>query len=82
MYQNFIKSYINKLQIEDIYYFCKKEGIKTNDKDINLIFKYIKTYQENLIKDPLFYINDIKDKISPYSYNEILKLYNKYKKLV
>lgn len=81
MYQSFIKNYINKLKIEDIYSFCIKEGITPNDKDIEVVYRYIKTYQEKLLSDPLFYINDIKNKISSYSYNEVLRLYSKYKKL-
>lgn len=81
MYQSFIKNYINKLKIEDIYNFCIKEGITPNDKDIEVVYRYIKTYQEKLLSDPLFYINDIKNKISSYSYNEVLRLYSKYKKL-
>ncbi len=82
MYQNFIKNYIRQLKIDDIYRFCEKENIKAKEADIEVVYNYLKMFNDSIVKDPLFHLEEIKNKVSPEGYKIILKLYDKYKKLV
>lgn len=82
MYQNFIKNYIRQLKIDDIYRFCEKENICAKETDIEVVYNYLKMFNDSIVNDPLFHLEEIKNKVSPEGYKIILKLYDKYKKLV
>ena len=82
MYLNIIKSYINKLSINDIYNYCKKENINISENDANVIYNYIKTYNVDILKNPLFYLEDIKGKIDDDVYFYLINFYDKNKKKI
>lgn len=82
MYLAIIKNYINKLSINDIYNYCKGENINIKEEDAETIFKYIKTYNINILKDPKYYLNDIKNKVNDDIYNYLINFYEKNKKKI
>ena len=82
MYKNLIIGYINKLTKNDIYNFKEKNNLNITDKDIDIIYLYIKKYKNEFFDNPNKYIAMIKNEVTPNCYKEILKYYDKYKKSI
>ncbi len=74
-----IKSYIDKLSINDINNFLLKESISINSNDINIIYMYIKNNFDEIIKDEEKVLNRIKNDVNKDTYDKVLYLYDKYK---
>lgn len=80
MYELIIKNYINKLTIDDILNYAKKENIKVSLNEASIIYKYIKEYHDVFLNgnpDTLFI--ELKSKLSYEVYDKCVNLYNKYK---
>ena len=83
MKKDLIKNYINKLTIEDIIKYLKKEMVPATKEEINLIYTTIKTkYDEILESDFLNYIKKYQTKFNKTLYNKIIEKYNEYKKFI
>ena len=74
-----IYEYINRLRREDIVKFCNIKNITVCDSDIDVVYSYIKNDYKRFFKNPLDVLYEIKDKVSSNTFNEIIKLYDKYK---
>ena len=74
-----IYQYINRLGKEDIVRYCNIHGIMVNEYDLDIVYYYIKNEYKRFFNDPLGVLNEVKYKVSDYTYNEIMKLYDKYK---
>lgn len=84
MIQKIINDYIKKLNIKDINDYLIKQNINLNDKELHILYKHIKEDWYTFIyenQDPI--LNDLKNNISPNSFNKLYNLYieqiNKYK---
>ncbi len=78
-----IKEYVRKLTEEDIEKYALSKGIKINDEEIKVIFMYIKNYWKEFYKgDPKDLFLELEEKLNKETYNEIVKIYNKYKNKV
>ena len=75
----FIYEYINRLRREDIVKFCSIKGLSVSDNDIDIVYKYIKNDYKRFFNNPMEVLNEVKSKVSNNTFNEIMKLYNKYK---
>ena len=83
MYEKLIKECVLKLTEEDILKFAKKKGITITDEEIKTIYMYIKNYWKEFYKgDPTDLFLELKEKLSKDVYDEILNLYNEYKKKI
>ena len=60
----FIYEYINKLSLDDINKFSLNQGITLSNKELNIIYDYIKNRYKDIFNDPIKIINEIKDKVS------------------
>ena len=74
-----IYEYINRLNREDIVKFCNIKNIIVNDSDIDIVYSYIKNDYKRFFKNPLDILYEIKNKVSDNTFDEIIKLYDKYK---
>ena len=74
-----IYQYINRLGKEDIVRYCNNHGIMVNEYDLDIVYYYVKNDYKRFFNDPIDVLNEVKNKVSDYTYNEIIKLYNKYK---
>ena len=74
-----IYEYINRLRREDIVKFCNIKNITVSDSDIDVVYSYIKNDYKSFFKNPLDILYEIKDKVSSNTFDEIIKLYDKYK---
>ncbi len=80
MYDKLIENYVNKLSKNDILYFCNKENINISNKDLDIIYIYIKKYWKIVLKkDPSNIFNELKNLLENNTYNKLIELYNKYK---
>ena len=78
-----LKSYVNKLSINDIKLFCDKNNLMLDNYELNIIYNYIKKNYINIINDENKTLSDAKELLSNSSYEKIKELYliyrNKYK---
>ena len=75
----FIYEYINRLRRDDIVKFCNIKGISASDSEIDTVYSYIKNDYKRFFNDPMDVLNEIKSKVSNNTFNEMMKLYDKYK---
>ncbi len=80
MMEKIINSYINKLTKNDIIYFASSNNIKLNETEIDVIYNTIKKDWRVLLHNPNQVFTDIKTKVSPNTYNNIIYFYDLYKK--
>ena len=65
---------------EDVNNFALKQGIILEEKELDIIFTYIKdNYKTILYGNPKDILLEIKDKVKPLTYNKIENLYIKFK---
>ena len=74
-----VYEYINRLRREDIVKFCNIKNINISDKEIDIVYKYIKNDYKRFFNNPMEVINEVKSKVSDNTFSEIMKLYDKYK---
>lgn len=76
-----IQKYINKLTKQDIINYINKQNITLPKEEIDIIYHYIKNrHNEFLNGNEIKILNEIKTKVSPKTYQIIIKYYNFYKK--
>ena len=77
-----IYKYISKLNKEDIVNYCNMHGINVNNDDLDIVYGYIKNEYKRFFDNPNGVLNEVKSKVSDYTYNEIMRLYEKYKNFI
>ncbi len=78
-----ISEYIRRLTKKDIINYTQKEGINLTEKELDIIYNHIKNdYKEFLTKNPIPILNQLKEEVTPKTYNKVLELYDKYYKLI
>jgi len=82
MYKDLIKSYIEKLKKEDIIKFIENNNYVVSNKEIDVIYFYIKNYYNDFLEDKQEIWNRLKNDISEPVFIEIKKLFDKYKKYI
>ena len=74
-----IKEYINKLTEEEIKTFLNKKGINPNNEEIKVLYLYAKNYYQVFYKgNPTELLIELKEKLTPTTYNSLLLLYKEY----
>lgn len=79
MNKYFIYEYISRIKKEDIINYSMRLGIKLNNNDLEIIYYYLKNEYRRFFDNPQEIFEEIKEKISNYTYNVLVDLYNKYK---
>ena len=80
MYEVLINSYVNKLSLNDINNFANKNNIILKNGEDKIIYDFIKNNWKEVYKgDTLKELYKIREKVSNDTFNEIIKLYEKYK---
>lgn len=80
MYDKFIKNYVDKMTLNDIFSFAEKENFKISKNDAEIVLSYIKKYWLTVYKgDPTNIFFELKLKLEESTYKKIIELYNKYK---
>ena len=80
MFSKIIENYIKNITKNDILNYSKKEEIRLNDEELDLIYNIIKKdYKILLYGDSTNIFNKLKNRINPTSYNKIKQLFDFYK---
>ena len=77
-----IERYIEKIKKEDIYNYSSKEGIILNNKELDTIYTYLKTYYKTFLRNKdtrLNILNELKSKLSIKVSKKLDELYYLYK---
>jgi len=75
-----ISEYVKRLKTEDITKFALSKGVTLTEYETNVIYEYIKNYYKTFIYgNPKGYLEEIKQKVEPLTYNKIITLYQEYK---
>ena len=77
-----IYQYINRLRKEDIVRYCNSHDIFVDNTDLDVVYHYIKNEYKRFFNDQVGVLNEIKGKVSDYTYGEIMKMYDKYKYMI
>ncbi|HPF82774.1 MAG TPA: hypothetical protein PLV83_01195 [Bacilli bacterium] len=77
---NIIKKYADRININDIDVFAKKNNIVLNSKELNIIYENLHNNLDLILNDSDQVFNKIKKDIREDNYNKIYELFNKYKK--
>lgn len=75
-----IQKYINKLTKQDIINYSSNEKISLSQKEIDIIYEYIKTrYLDFLSGNQDIILKELKSKLNSKTYQKIEELYQQYK---
>lgn len=75
-----LKNYINKISIDNINSFALKNGANLSDKELKLIYKYVKNDWETIIfGNPSQIFDDLKENLTAKNYQIATNLFTSYK---
>lgn len=79
MNKQFIINYIKQVKKEDIAFFALNQGLNVSNKELDLIYYYIKNEYERFFNNPKEIFEEVYDKLAPDNYQKLIYLYNKYR---
>lgn len=80
MIEKLIIQYIDRMTLNDIDEFAKKNGIVLSHDEIDLIYYHIKTNWRTIVYgNPKPILNDLKSKVDDLTYQKIENLYAHFK---
>lgn len=79
MNKQFIINYIKQVKKEDIASFALNQGLNVSNKELDLIYYYIKNEYERFFNNPKEIFEEVYDKLEPDNYQKLINLYNKYR---
>ena len=80
MYEVVIKEYLKKLSLKDINDLASKNNMPLKSGEDKVIYSFIMDYWREAYKgDANKAFSNLKGKISEYTYNNIIKMYNELK---
>ena len=75
-----IQAYINKLTKQDIINYLKTQKINISEKELDIIYNYLKTKTKEFLKGNREQIlKELQQKLSTKTYKIIEEYYNSYK---
>lgn len=80
MYKSFIAMYIRNLSLEDVKNYVSFNYQDVSDKEISVIYRYIKNRWEEIYDENPVVLEDLKKEVSPATYQKILELLERVKK--
>lgn len=80
--KNIIKNYINNLTLDEVKAFIEKSHYDICDDDAKIIFYYIKHYPDEILDDKKEIFEMFKKEVSDSTYQTVMKLCDKYKKML
>ena len=77
--KSLIKNYIDLLNIDKLKEFALKNNINLTDSELNYLLNLVKNNYEDILKDDIKYLEDVKNNINPTEFIKIKQLYLYYK---
>lgn len=82
MYKTLIKNYVDNLKKENIIKFIGNNNYQVDDKEIDIIYFYIKNYWEDIYDNKDEVWSRLKNDVSESTYKKIVNLFNDYSKYI
>ena len=79
IYKELVRGYINKLTTKDIEGFAKKNNISYTNDELLVVYQFIKYNYNELLDENIKVFEEIRNKVSPTLYKQLLNLYIEYK---
>lgn len=80
MYEALIQGYLKRLSLNDINNFANKNNIPLKPGEDKIIYEFIMKYWKEVYKgDANKVFNELKNHLSPNTFNNIMMLYNQFK---
>ena len=79
IYQELVKKYIGQLSPKDLEDFATKNDISYTKDELIIVYQFIKYHYQDLLDENIKVFEEIRDKISPNLYKQLLNLYIEYK---
>lgn len=71
-----VQEYINRLTLDDIDNFARREGISVNNEEKQIIYTYLKEHWRTILYgNPRGLLEELKGKLSPDTYSKVELLY-------
>ena len=81
--EKMIKEYLDNIDEYTIDKYAKSQNINLNDKELKIIYLYLKNYWYIFLKeDPSDLFKELETQIEENNLNKIKNLYQKYKKKI
>ena len=80
--KDIIKNYVNNLTYNDVVEFIHRSNYHIKEEEIEIIYKYIKNYCDDILNENPDVFSKLKHEVCEETYNEVMKLCNKYKKFL
>ena len=74
MYKSLVGNYVRNMSIDKLREYVNKNYRNVSDSEIEVIYKYIKNYWQEIYDEDKTILNNLKNEVSPTTYREILKL--------
>ena len=78
MREKIIRSYIKSITKNDIDTYAKKNNIKLNENELEYIYFNIKNNYDEILNNPMLYLNKAKNNLNTNTYNKLYELYSIY----
>ena len=75
--KSLIKNYIDLLNIDKLKEFALKNNINLTDSELNYLLNLVKNNYEDILKDDIKYLEDVKNNIKQHQ--KVIDLYLYYK---
>lgn len=79
IYKELVRKNISKLTTNHLEEFARKNNITYTQDELIVVYNFIKYNYNDLLDENIKVFENIKDKISPKLYRDLLNLYIEYK---
>ena len=79
IYKELVRKYINRLTPNDLEKFAQSNNITYTEDELQVVYHFIKEHYNDLLDENIKVCEEIRYKISPTLYKQLLTLYIDYK---
>lgn len=79
IYQELVRKYVEQLKPQDLEVFASKNNISYTKDELIVVYQFIKYHYNDLLDENIKVFEEIRDKINPNLYKQLLNLYIEYK---
>ena len=74
MYKSLVGNYVRNMSIDKLREYVNKNYRNVSDSEIEVIYKYIKNYWQEIYDEDSSVLNNLKNEVSDSTYRKIIKL--------
>lgn len=66
---------VSKLTIHDLRKYAKEYSVPCNEEELNVLYSFLKNHYQDLLDQNIQVFEELRDKIHPALYKQLLNLY-------